>query len=215
MSGAASGGEKRIGLLGGTFDPPHNGHVALGDGCRNALRLSKVLVIVAGRPPHKVPASLSSFDHRFEMARLAFRGGRGFVVDALERERAGPSYTVDTLRDVRGREGAGALLWLLMGSDSLRDLDAWKDPDEILRECRLGVYARPGFDPRSASEKWSPHVDLVAGPPVACSSTEIRDRVRAGQSIAGMVPEPVRDYIAGAGLYTAAPGGRAGGGEVR
>jgi nicotinate-nucleotide adenylyltransferase len=189
---------ERIGLLGGSFDPPHNGHATLGDACLRQLRLHKILVIVTGRPPHKEIST--PFPDRLEMARRAFSLDGRFRVDSLEGSAKGPSYTVDTLEAVRRREGEGASYWLLMGSDSLQELSTWKRPEAIVRRCRLGVYGRPGFDVAGV-RRWARYVDLVEGPPIDVSSTEIRRRIRRGEDASGLVPPLVWDYIRSEGLY--------------
>lgn len=188
---------RRIGLLGGTFDPPHVGHLVLAEQCRHVLALDQVLVVVTGRPPHKGP--LTSFHHRFEMARLAFEGNSALHVDSTEGEREGASYTIDTLRALRDRFGEGVGFWLLMGSDSLQEFDTWRKPEEIVRLSRIAVYARPGH--AAAGSKWSAHSDQVDGPLLDVSSTELRRWVRLGRSLLYLVPDAVRDYIGAQRLY--------------
>jgi nicotinate-nucleotide adenylyltransferase len=191
-------GARRLGLLGGTFDPPHVGHLVLAEQCRHALHLDQVLVVVTGRPPHK--GSLSSFHHRLEMARRAFEDNPLFRVDSMEGEREGASYTIDTLRLLRDRHGDTVLFWLLMGSDSLQEFETWRSPEEIVKLCRIGVYARPGFE--AMGSEWSAHVDPVEGPTLDISSTQLRQWACRGRSLRYLVPEAVERYVRAGGLYT-------------
>ena len=197
----------RIGLFGGTFDPPHVGHLALAEWARDALRLDRVLLVPAGRPPHKGRARLSSVTHRVAMTRLAARDNRAFTVSTLETRRDGPSFTVDTLRALRRREPR-ARIFLLIGADSLEEFPGWHDPRGILSLATLAVADRPGVRagarrparaadglPRGARVAWlrNPGLDL--------SSSAIRARVRAGRTVRYLVPDAVARYIARHRLY--------------
>jgi len=134
---------RRIGLFGGTFDPPHLGHLALAEWARERLGLDHVLFVPAGRPPHKRGARLSSAAARVAMTRLAVRGNPAFRLSTIEVRRGGPSFTVDTLRALRARH-AGARLFLIMGEDSLDDFATWREPAAIARLATLAVARRPG-----------------------------------------------------------------------
>jgi nicotinate-nucleotide adenylyltransferase len=195
--------ELRLGLLGGTFDPPHIGHLVIAQQCRHVLDLDEIHVIVTGHPPHKESTALTPFRHRFEMARRAFGEDPGFLVDPLEGEREGATYTVQTLRAVRKRHGEDPDYWLILGSDSLMELDTWKDPDEIVRLCRLAVYLRPGYEEGRDFERWRPHVDVVDGPLIDVSSTQLRGWIHQGRSARYLVSDAVLDYIRAEGLYAA------------
>ncbi|MBD3334356.1 MAG: nicotinate (nicotinamide) nucleotide adenylyltransferase [Candidatus Eisenbacteria bacterium] len=205
MPSAASGPDaaRRLGVLGGTFDPPHIGHLILADQCRRALGLERVLVVPAGHPPHKPTAGLTSFSRRVEMARLAFPEDEGFGIETLEGERDGPSYTVETLQELRRAGGAGIRLWLLMGSDSLEELETWKAPERIVALCRLAVYGRPGSETAHRQSPWTTQVDPVTGPLVELSSTQLREMARAGRSLRYLVPAAVASYIRRNNLYGA------------
>ncbi|MBU1700518.1 MAG: nicotinate-nucleotide adenylyltransferase [Candidatus Eisenbacteria bacterium] len=191
----------RLGILGGTFDPPHIGHLILADQCRQALRLDSLLILPAGMPPHKNPDHITPFQHRAAMARLAFPESEGYAIEPLEGERKGPSYTVETLRALYARGGGRCSFWLLMGSDSMAELETWKEPEAIVSFCRLGVYGRPLYHIDGLKKQWLAHVDSVEGPLVDISSTQIRQMVRAGKSLNFLVPERVRKYILTHGLY--------------
>jgi len=134
---------RRIGVFGGTFDPPHVGHLALAEWAREALRLDRVIFMPAARPPHKRRRRVTPADDRVAMTRLAVRGNRHFRVSTLEVRRTGPSYTVDTLRALR-KAHPRASFWLLIGEDSLAEFHTWHAPGEILALARLAVAGRPG-----------------------------------------------------------------------
>ena len=134
----------RLGVFGGTFDPPHLGHLLLAECAREALALDAVVFVPARVPPHRAPKRPSPADVRVRLLRAALHG-TGFRVSTLELVRPGPSYTVDTLDEMKNTHEA---LWLLLGADSLLDLPAWRDPDGILARARLAVAARPGFPTR-------------------------------------------------------------------
>jgi nicotinate-nucleotide adenylyltransferase len=133
---------RRIGLFGGTFDPPHLGHLALAERARDQLRLDRVIFMPSGLPPHKRRRAVAPPAHRLAMTRIAVRGNAGFVVSALETRRRGASYTVDTLRALAAREPE-ARLYLVIGEDSLRDFPTWHAPEEIAELAALAVAPRP------------------------------------------------------------------------
>jgi nicotinate-nucleotide adenylyltransferase len=205
---------RRIGLFGGTFDPPHLGHLVLAEWARVRLRLDRVVFMPAGTPPHKRGRQLTDAAHRLAMTRLAVRGNPAFVVSAFEARRAGPSFTVDTLRYLHGRQ-PGARFYLLMGADSLEDFPTWHQPGEIARFATLVVATRPGpAGPaqRAGARVGTPghalvparlrhRVVLLDNPPVATSSSALRARARAGRSLRYLVPDAVAAYVARHGLY--------------
>lgn len=200
---------RRIGLFGGTFDPPHLGHLALAEQARDRLRLDEVRFIPAGQPPHKRGARISSAARRVAMARLAVRGNPAFTVSTLETGRGGPSFTIETLRAV-AREAPRARLFLLMGADSLDDFATWRDPGAILRLATLVVADRPGGAkrrtrrPRVAGMRRARIVHLD-NPELAISSSQVRARVRAGRSVRYLVPDAVSAYLARHRLYRGRP----------
>jgi nicotinate-nucleotide adenylyltransferase len=187
----------RLGVFGGTFDPPHLGHLVAAADAAQALGLGRVLWVPAAVHPLKLASVQAPASARLEMARAAVEGDPRFEVDPLELERAGPSYTVDTLRELQGRYPE-AELYFLTGADNLRDLPRWKDPAGVARLARLVVVSRrgegvpPGL-PYPAVAVPVTRVDL--------SSTEVRRRVRAGETIRYLVPGAVRAVIERRGLY--------------
>ncbi|HEX5725282.1 MAG TPA: nicotinate-nucleotide adenylyltransferase [Longimicrobiaceae bacterium] len=192
----------RTGVWGGTFDPPHLGHlVAASDACQ-ALGLDRLLWVPAAVHPLKGAAVRTPPAVRLEMVRAAIAGDPRFEADDLELRRAGPSYTVDTLRALHGREPGGELFFLV-GADILRDLPLWREPEAVARLARLAVLTRAG-------EALPPGGVLDAVPvPVTrvdLSATEVRRRVAAGETIRYLVPEAVRAIIEREGLYRGSSG---------
>jgi nicotinate-nucleotide adenylyltransferase len=196
---------ERIGVLGGTFDPVHNGHLHIADTLRTALNLDRVLWVPAGRPPHKSDQIVSSDRDRLAMLDLALAGSATDEISTIDIDRSGPSYTADTLEILAGRFPS-ARLFFLMGEDSLRDLPTWHDPERILRVAELAVAGRPGVETDLESlELQVPgvgkHVHVVPTKEIAISSSDIRRRVRESQPVGGLVPAIVEAYIRDNGLY--------------
>lgn len=185
----------KIGLFGGTFDPPHLGHFLAAVDAADALALDQLAWVPAARQPLKGGAPPAEETHRLAMTRLVAAGDPRFVVDALEVERGGLSFTVDTLREFRARR-IGAALFLLLGADAAALLPKWRDPQAIGALAEIIVLARGGEEltlPAGVRTLPTRRVDI--------SATEIRARVRSGRSIRGFVPDAVADYIAAHGLY--------------
>ena len=200
---------RRIGLFGGTFDPPHLGHLALAEWARDRLALDRVLFMPAGVPPHKRGRALTGAAHRVAMARLAVRGHSAFAVSTLEARRRGPSFTVDTLRALKAAH-PGARLYLLMGADSLDDFASWHEPGEIARLATLVVAARPGAgEPgarrprggRRAGPGATARIVRLRNPGIELSSSALRALAHAGRSLSYLVPDAVAAYIARHRLY--------------
>jgi nicotinate-nucleotide adenylyltransferase len=183
----------RVGIFGGTFDPPHWGHLLLAETAREELRLDRVLFVPARVPPHKTTRHVSPAPVRVRLLRAALRGS-AFEISRVELERPGPSYTVDTLEAI-ARRMPGARLFLLIGADSLADLPTWREPARIARLATLAVARRPGVpDPTS-------RVVVLGNPPVDLSSSELRARVARGKSIRFRVPPAVERLVVSLGLY--------------
>jgi len=197
----------RVGVLGGSFDPVHVGHLVLAEGVREALRMEKVVLVPAGTPPHKLDHPLAAARHRMEMTRVAVQGNPFFEVSEIEVERSGPSYTIDTIRELRSRHDGE--IFLIVGADTIDELGTWKDVGELLRMCRLAVGMRPGCELPGREELErktgvaADHIlaEIVSIPQMEISSTEIRRRVREGKTVRYLVPERVREYIEREGLY--------------
>jgi nicotinate-nucleotide adenylyltransferase len=199
---------RRIGLFGGTFDPPHFGHLVLAEWARVRLRLDRVVFVPAGTPPHKRGRRLTDAALRLALTRLAVRGNPAFTVSGFEARREGPSFTVDTLRHFHARQ-PGASFYLLMGADSLADFPDWHEPGEIVRLATLVVAVRPAAPApairargHSLVQARAPgRVILLDNPLVAISSSALRARARAGRSLRYLVPDAVAAYVARHGLY--------------
>jgi nicotinate-nucleotide adenylyltransferase len=193
-------------VVGGTFDPIHLGHVAMAEAGAECAGLDRVLLVPAAVPPHR-PAAAAPAADRLEMTRLAARGRPRLEVSDMELRRHGPSYTVDTLRELAARR-PGDELHLLLGWDAARDLGTWRAPDEVLRLARLVVVGRPGYPRPSAAELSAAGIDparvlLCERPTPEVDSTDIRRLAEAGASLAGLVAPAVEEYLRRRGLYGA------------
>jgi nicotinate-nucleotide adenylyltransferase len=199
----------RIGVFGGTFDPVHLGHLILAEQCREQARLDQVWFIPAARPPHKQAVDLTPFAHRAEMLNLAVAGHSAFRVDELEQTRTGPSYTVDTLEEVRRRH-CDAELFLVLGADCLPDLPSWHAPARIAALAHLLIVARPNWEVWPA-EKLKQALGVPAGVPlhqqaiemplIDIASRDLRHRIALGTTIRYLVPRSVECYIETHRLY--------------
>lgn len=187
----------RIGILGGTFDPIHNGHLYLARRVSKKLSLEKIIFIPTYIPPHKEDIRVSSERHRYNMLRLAIANKKNFKLSDIELKRKGRSYSVVTLRELRKKYGPTVQLFFITGSDSLRDLDKWKDVKGILRLCTFVVVKRPGFSLSKKNRRFM----ILRINARDISSTDIRKRIKKHQSIRGLVPVKVLSYIKNHGLY--------------
>jgi nicotinate-nucleotide adenylyltransferase len=196
---------ERIGILGGTFDPPHIGHLILAEYARDALSLSRVLFAPAGDPPHKQDEEKIPIAHRLAMLERAIAGEERFEISRVDIDRPGPHYSLDMVQIVQ-RQHPGAELYFMMGGDSLRDLPKWHRPAEFILHCKLAVMRRPG-DPVSADM----HEDVLPGltervvfidaPLIGISSSEIVERLAQGRTVRYLVPDGVLKYILAKQLY--------------
>jgi len=192
---------QRIGLLGGTFNPIHAGHLIVAEETLEALHLDKIVFIPCYLPPHKDDRTVASARHRLQMVRLAVKGNPRFTFSDLEISRKGKSYTVETLKTFRRLCGETAEIFFLMGVDQILEVDTWKRPGEVFRLARIVVMTRPGYDLRRLPARWRKRVLPVPVSPIGLSSTEIRRRVREGRSIRYLVPESARRYVVRHKLY--------------
>ncbi|HNT35364.1 MAG TPA: nicotinate-nucleotide adenylyltransferase [bacterium] len=191
----------RVAVFGGTFDPIHVGHLIIAEQARELLSVEQVIFVTASQPPHKRPAECPP-EQRLRMVELATQGNPYFQVSQVETNRKGPSYTIDTLRQILSdRSGEIDEMILLIGGDSLREFDMWKDWREIIQLSSLAVVPRPGVDlagPPDALARSRILEDIVL---TDISSTAIRRRIRKGQSIRYLVHDAVSLYIEQEGLY--------------
>ena len=190
----------RIGVFGGTFDPPHVGHVIVAEYVRETVELDRILFVPTATPPHKRDRIVTPGEQRVAMLRLAIARHEPFAVSDMEVRRGGVSFTADTLEELKRQHPAAALFFLL-GMDNLIEFRTWKDPERILRLARLVVMTRPGFVSANEPENVAGAVEYCAVPQIGISGSEIRTRVREGKSIAFLVAPEVRRFIDRHGLY--------------
>ena len=196
----------RLGVLGGTFDPMHNGHVAAAEAALECANLDQVVFVPTGNPPHRPPAEASPVE-RLEMCRLATADDSRFAVSDIEVTREGPSYTLDTLWALRGAN-PHAELFLVLGWDAASQLRSWHRPDEVIAIAPIVVVSRPGRNAPGEADLKSAGLDparivLCPRPTPSVSGSEIRRAIAAGKSVAGLVPPSVERYIAAHHLYRA------------
>lgn len=196
---------RRIGIIGGTFDPVHIGHLIIAEESRCRLDLEKVVFIPAGQPPHKPSEPIASAEHRYAMTVLATRDNPAFEVSRIEMERPGPSYTVDTIEELRSTCRDEVEFFFIVGADSLLEILTWHQPERLINLCRIVAATRPGYD-QAEAERLLPRAYLertvfLDAPSVDISSTELRERVASGTPIRYLVPRDVEEYILKNGLY--------------
>jgi len=211
LSGRSRDDVLRVGLLGGSFDPPHIGHLLLAEEARDQLGLSEVRLAPAGRPPHKLELDMTPVADRVRMTELAIADNPSFRLSRVDADRPGPHYTIDMVKLVRDQLPPDAELYFLMGFDSLRDLPKWREPAQLIRAAHLVALTRPDIPIRWESlEEQLPgvreRVTLLDMPELEIASRDLRERVRKGRSIRYMVTEPVRMYIEERGLYRSGAG---------
>jgi nicotinate-nucleotide adenylyltransferase len=196
----------KIGVLGGTFDPPHNGHLLIAREAQTQLGLTQVLFAPTRQPPHKNTAEHTAIEHRLEMVRLAIAPYPQFVLSRVDIDRPGPTYTVDTMRLLREQFGKQVELFFIMGMDSLVNIWTWRTPEQLIRVCKLAVFQRPGFAANldKLEQKVSglrERVIFLQSSALDIAASDLQKRVRAGQSITHLVPETVERYITENRLY--------------
>lgn len=196
---------ERIGMLGGTFDPPHHAHLALAEAARETLDLDRVVFVPAGDPWRKRAREITPAAARVEMVRAAVQDLPWAMVSTIEVDRDGPSYTAETLKAL---VGPGEAWWFILGADALADMPYWAEPQRILACARLAVARRPDSEGpllsgevRRAMPGIEDRIDFVVMPQLDVSATEIRRRVASGESTDDLLPHPVREIMDRRGLY--------------
>jgi nicotinate-nucleotide adenylyltransferase len=201
----------RVGIFGGTFDPVHLGHLILAEQARDQAHLDEVWFIPAPRPPQKEAQAITRFEQRVEMLSLALAGNPAFRIDEIEKDRLGPSYTVDTLTELRRRHPEH-FFSLLIGGDALVDLPTWREPRRILEQAGLVVMDRPGSPVPTDDElrqrltlpaEISLNLERVEAPAIDIASRYLRRRIANGRSVRYLVPRAVEAYIQEKKLYRA------------
>lgn len=199
---------KKVGILGGTFNPIHNGHILLANKALKEFKLSFVLFVPTGLPPHKSTKDLASKKDRLKMAALAIKGNKKFKLSGIEINRSGYSYAVDTFSRLKKRLGQKTKLYYVMGLDSINSILSWKKPLDLFKMCEFIVATRPGSKMRAFKR-------LIKFPPLAAnkdkisvievkkavSSTEIRSRVRSGRPVSKLVHPEVEKYLLEHSIY--------------
>jgi nicotinate-nucleotide adenylyltransferase len=199
---------RRIGIMGGTFNPGHKGHLALAKAAKEEFALDKIIFIPSGTPPHKALGNVIDKNERYKMVKLAVKGFRSYSVSRIELERPGYSYAIDTFRVLKKRSGKKAKLFYIMGLDSINEILEWKKPLELFQLCEFIVGTRPGAKLRAFRR-------LVKFPPLRkeadkihlmelkenVSASEIRERLKAGQPVGRFLAKAVEKYIEKKGLY--------------
>ncbi len=199
----------KIGVLGGTFDPIHKGHIVVAEEVRARLDLAEVLFVPAGQPWLKADNDILAAEHRVQMVRLAIAGVSYFKLSTVEIDRDGPTYTVDTIVELQAQFGAGDELFFILGWDNLAQLPQWREPVRLVEMCHLVAVPRPDYSlpdlkPLEAViPGLAQSLILLDKPEVDINATVIRDRVIQGLSIDHLVPEPVAAYIRQHQLYSA------------
>jgi nicotinate-nucleotide adenylyltransferase len=199
---------RRLGIMGGTFDPVHNGHLVAAEAVRQEFNLDKVVFIPAGRPPHKNADLITNPEHRYIMTALATASNEYFEVSRIEVEKTEISYTVDTIKDLRTKYGEAVDIFFITGADSVLELLTWHKAEELLKLCSFIAVTRPGFDKGELEQKvyeikskYNGEIISIEVPLLEISSTDIRERVREGKSIKYLLPSDVEKYIEKNGLY--------------
>jgi len=197
----------KIGVLGGTFDPIHIGHLKVAEEVTASLKLSEVIFMPAGQPWLKINNAISPAEHRLQMMRLALAGRANFRLSTMEIERPGPTYTVDTMAELERQLGEGDELFFILGWDNLTQLPQWHEPSRLIKLCRLVAVPRVDFSPpdlaslEAAIPGLEQRVILLEKPRIDVNASEIRRMVRDGLSIQDLVPEVVERYIKEHKLY--------------
>jgi nicotinate-nucleotide adenylyltransferase len=199
----------RVGVFGGTFDPIHQGHLILAEQAREQGRLDQVWFVPAPHPPHKGEVVITRFEQRVEMLALALAGNPAFQINEIEKERPGPSFTVDTLTELQRRHPEHTF-FLLVGSDSLNDIHKWHEPLRLLQLAGLMVRERPGHPLPTADEvrarlgcpaNMALHLEVIHTPLIDISSSDLRSRAAQGRSLRYFLPRAVETYIQEKRLY--------------
>lgn len=197
----------KIGVLGGTFDPVHQGHLIIAEEAINRLNLAEILFVPAGQPWLKMDYPISSAEHRVQMVRLAIANKPGFKLSTMEIERDGPTYTVDTIAQLQAQLGTGTELFFILGWDNLNELPQWREPARLVKLCHLVAVPRPGYplpdldSLEVAIPGLTSSTIILNTPEIDISASEIRQMVAQGLPISHLVPEPVAEYIKQHKLY--------------
>lgn len=198
---------RKIGIMGGTFDPIHIGHLVTAEAVRIEYNLDKVIFVPAANPPHKQELQVTSAMHRYSMTVMATYSNPYFFVSSIEIDRPGPSYTIDTVSALKAMYPPETELYFITGADAIQELPTWNRIDGLLGLCHFVAATRPGFDSTFETvidyfgEEGRRRIHRLATPELEISSTDIRERIKQGRSIKYIVPESVENYIIKENLY--------------
>lgn len=199
----------RVGIMGGTFDPIHQGHLVTAETARSEFDLQKVVFVPSGQPPHKKGLLISDKEHRYIMTILATAANPYFEVSRTEIDRPGESYAIDTVRYIRSKMQPNSELYFITGADAIMEIVTWKDVEELFQNCTFIAATRPGFNLSEMNKKLQKKLSKsnlekiipLEVPAMAISSTDIRERVRAKRTIKYLLPESVENFIQKNDLY--------------
>ncbi len=191
--------EDRIGIMGGTFNPIHLGHLVVANEVQEEFKLKKVIFVPTGIPPHKEDRDIAKAEHRYTLVNLAIATNPNFAVSDIEIKREGKSFTLDTIKEFK-KIYEGADIYFIAGTDAFIEVSTWKNIDELPSLCKFITVSRPGYS-FQIEERFKPHTYLFEVTDLAISSTEIRRRIKEGRSIKYLVPQSVEEYIYKHGLY--------------
>lgn len=193
---------KKIGILGGTFNPIHYGHLIIAESVRENYRLDRVLFMPTGLPPHKQDSEVTGAEHRFEMVQCAIRSNEYFEASRIEIDRAGFTYTIDTLISLKDVYGKDTTIYFITGADVIPELVTWKDCSRVFGMCEFIALLRPGYERKafvdeidSLKSGYGAVINITEAPMADISSTDIRERIRKGRSVRYLVPPCVEEYI--------------------
>lgn len=199
---------KSIAIMGGTFDPIHNGHLVTAEAVRHRFNVDKVIFIPTGRPAHKLEQHVTHHEHRYLMSVLATMRNDNFDVSRIEIEREGTTYTIDTITELKKICRPDVRLYFITGADAIHQIMHWKEPERLMSLCDFVAVTRPGYDKKklmddvqNIKEKYSSHIHFMEVPALAISSSDIRERAKREEPIKYLLPQAVVDYIHKFGLY--------------
>lgn len=192
----------RIGIMGGTFDPIHNGHLLIAEQARGFLSLDKIIFIPSGRPPHKMGRKIIDGKTRLEMLELAISDNEYFIASDMEIKRPGKTYTIDTLLEVKQEYGLETDIYFIIGSDTLFELESWKSWVDVNKNCSFVLMKRPGFETVKEDkhinlllEKYNSKIINCDSSTIDISSSTLREKLRNGKTVRYLIPDTVLDYI--------------------
>ncbi|HER25312.1 MAG TPA: nicotinate-nucleotide adenylyltransferase [Candidatus Atribacteria bacterium] len=192
---------KRLGIMGGVFDPIHYGHLFTAEEARIEFKLDKVIFVPCRQPAHKRENDLSAPEDRYLMTILATGNNSFFEVSKVELNRPGPSYSIDTVQDFFKKYNSGVEIFFITGADAFLEIDSWYKSEKLITLCQFVAATRPGYDLNRLNEKFKKIIKIMEIPALSISSTDVRRRVREGKSIKYLLPQEVEKYINKKGLY--------------